>query len=167
MADCQVPTDEHYKAAEQDWKKRHPKAHLWVLEHVIALMVFLDISIIVGFSYGVAKAVIAVTKGKLLGHVVARRGGEPDEERVEAIKNFAPLKEPSHVRQFLGSVNWLRTYLAPCYAAAVKCLVEFATGKMLFPTLGLGAPSENSSGSKAVKVIKVLCIHYIKTSVLD
>ena len=98
MTDCEVPTEEYYDRLAEDLRKRHPKAASWVLEHAVSLEAFLDTSIVAGFSYGVDKAQVAVTSGKLLGHVVCRTGASAESDRVQAIVEFAPLKEPSHVR---------------------------------------------------------------------
>ena len=68
---------------------RHPKASLVVLEHLVGLIVFLDIFIKSGFSYGSAKAFICVISGKVLGRVVGRFGVTCEPERVQAIVEFA------------------------------------------------------------------------------
>jgi hypothetical protein len=86
-------------------EKRHPKASKFILEHLASLEPFLDTSIVSGFSFGVNKAQVAVTTGKLLGHVVGRTGASADAERTQAIQDFAPLKDPSQVRQFLGTTK--------------------------------------------------------------
>eukprot|EP00969_Alexandrium_andersonii_P307685 13601046-Alexandrium_andersonii.AAC.1 len=72
---------------------RHPKACPHVLDHLLSLEAFLDVSILSGFSFGVEKAHVLQAKGKLLGRCVSRNGVTGDDERVQAIKDFAPLKE--------------------------------------------------------------------------
>ena len=66
------------------------------------------------------KADVVAIEASLLGHKVGREGSKHDEEKTEAIENFAPLKDVTQVRQFVGSTNWVRRYLLPCYATAVK-----------------------------------------------
>ena len=69
------------------------------------------------------------------------------------------------MRQFVGSTNWVRRYLYPCYAAAVKILGEYLKPKAEFPPHGLGAG--DTRGCRAVKCIKLLCKHAIHLSVMD
>ena len=167
MTDCEVPTEEYYDRLTEDLRRRHPKAASWVLEHAVSLEAFLDTSIVAGFSYGVDKAQVAVTSGKLLGHVVGRTGASAESDRVQAIVEFAPLKEPSHVRQFVGCTNWIRWYLSSYYATAVKILAEYMKPEAKFPVLGLGAEGEKSEGSKVVRAIKIMAAHCIETAVMD
>ena len=124
LADVLTPTEEYYDALRADLGRRHPKASAHVLDHLVSLEAFLDKSILSGFSYGVDKAQLLVHEGKLLGHNVGRSGSRPDEERVQAIRDFAPLKEKLHIQQFLGSTNWLRQYFEP----AVLHLCQAAWG---------------------------------------
>ena len=95
-----------------------------VAEHLQSLELFLDVSILAGFSFGTAKAVVLVTKGSLLGHIVDRNGISGDPEKSKAIDEFAPLKDKSNVQMFLGSASAVRRYLAPHYPACVKLLTD-------------------------------------------
>jgi hypothetical protein len=166
LTDVECPTEEYYDALATDMAARHPDAAPYVLEHLAALEVFLDTSILAGFSYGTgAKALIAVQKGKLLGHIVSRTGASADAERTQAITEFAPLKDPTHVRQFVGSTNWVRWCMPSCYATAVKILGEYMKPGAVFPAAGLG-PGE-TTGDKAVKAIKLMAKHSIETAVMD
>ena len=80
------------------------------------------------------------------------------------IDEFAPLKDAQQVRQFVGSTNWVRRYLYPCYAAAAKILGEYMKpGADFSVPLGSG----DTPGCKAVKVIKLLCKNAIHLSVMD
>ena len=72
-----------------------------------------------GFSYGTKKAKLVTTEGNLLGHVIGREGSRHDPEKTQAIDEFPPLKNEQHIRQFVGSTNWVRRYLHSCYATAV------------------------------------------------
>ena len=116
---------------------------------------FLDTSILAGFSFGISKAFMIVKEGSLLGHKVSREGSEHQSEKTDAIRLFAPLHDATQVRQFVGSTNWVRRYLLPCYATAVKILGEYMKPGAVYPECGLGAG--DSEGCKAVKVIKLLC----------
>ena len=116
------------------------------------------------FGAGV-KAQIAVSEGGLLEHKVGRRGAHADGERIKAIDEFAPLRDQSQVRQFVGSTNWGRWYMASMYATAVKILGEYMKPGAKFPEAGLGPGS--TTGDKAVKAIKLMAKHNIETAVLD
>ena len=82
MTDCECPTEAYYEALGSDMKKSRPKASPFVLEHAASPEPFLDTSILAGFSFGMNKALIGMTTGKLLGHTVgrfgARCGGKTD-----------------------------------------------------------------------------------------
>ena len=102
LTECEVPTEEYNTARIEDLARRYPKTSPGVIEHLSALEPFLDTSILAGFSYGVSKASIMVQEGSLLGHVVGREGSRHEEEKTEAIDKFAPLKDVTQIRQFVG-----------------------------------------------------------------
>ena len=166
LVDCECPTEAYYAALEADMKLRHPKASGSILEHCAALETFLDTSILAGFSFGADKALVAVQKGSLLGHEVSRAGSAPSGERCQAINEFAPLKDQSQVRQFLGCTNWIRWYLPSYYPTAVKLLSEYMKPTAVFPESGLGGTG-TLQGDKAVKAIKLMAVHSIETAVFD
>jgi hypothetical protein len=66
---------------------------------------------------------------------------------------FAPLKEVTEIRQFVGSSNWVRRYLVTQYAAAVKILGEYMKEGVKIPVIGLGHPDGKTKGDMAVKAI--------------
>ena len=118
------------------------------------------VSIVAGFSFGTSKAHVVVTEGGLLGHHVSRNGSEHDPEKTQAIDEFAVLKDATQVRQFVGSTNWVRRYLFPCYEAAQKALGEYMKEGAVFPKGGIG--SSDTPGCKAYKAIKLMCRHAIQ-----
>ena len=120
-----------------------------------------------GFSYGSSKAVIGVTEGKVLGRVVSRTGSKCEPERVQAIKDFAPLENPNHIRQFLGSTNWIRWFLPAWYPAVARILTDFLRPGKVFPKLGFGHKDGVSDGDKAVRAIKKMVENHIENAVLD
>ena len=122
MASVEVPTERYYEALRQDLGARHPKASPFVLDHLLSLEAFLDVSICSGFSFGCAKANLLVAQGSLLGRIAGRDGVSGDADRAEAVRNFAALKELKHLQQFLGCTNWLRPHLTVEYVHAVKVL---------------------------------------------
>ena len=134
----ETPTDRYYEALRNDLGKRYPSADRFLLDHLVSLEGFLDKSIIFGFSYGVGKAELCRTGGKLLGHIIGRSGSSPDPERAQAVRDFAPLKEKLHIQQFLGSANWLRTYLPSEFGHCAKVLSAYQKPGAAFPPEGLG-----------------------------
>ena len=167
LVDCEVPTEGYYLKLAEDMSKRHPNASRFVLEHLAELEPFLDVSILSGFSYGINKAFVMMSDGSLLGHRVNRNGATVEPERTAAIAGFAPLKDVTQLRQFLGCTNWVRHYLAVTYPAVVKTLGEYMKPGAKFPETGLGAEGGTSDGDQAVRAIKAMAKHSIDTAVLD
>ena len=174
MVDCEVPTEYYYKALEKHMRAKFPRASEHMIEHLMALESFLDVSIVAGFSYGTSKAKLAVTEGQLLGHIVGRHGASADPERTQAIREFAPLKDQTQVRQLIGCTNWVRWYMPTHYAAVVKNLSEYMKPTATFPAIGLGAEvevskvlPEHKQGHLAVLALKLMAAHSIQTSSLD
>ena len=165
-SDIETPTDYYYDQLDKDMHKRHPKASESILEHCNSLEAFLDVSIIFGCSFGADKASIAVIEADLIGHRINRNGATCQEERTEAIVKFAPLKEVNHVRQFIGSTNWLRFYLPAVYPSMAKQLGGWMKEDAVFPPTGLGG-GDGSHGDKLVRAIKVMAKHCIQVSSLD
>ena len=159
------PTAAYYEALRAGLGSRHPIADRHLVDHMVSLEAFLDRSIIVGFSFGVNKALVAAVEGKLLGHTISRSGCRPDPERTQAVRDFPPLKEKVHVQQFLGCANWLRIYLPSEFAHAAKVLGEFQKPGAKFPDQGLG-PGD-TPGDKAVRAIKEMMTRHIMLNVFD
>jgi len=139
IVEVDSPSEGYYTAYRRYLEKKHPEVSVHFMDHMISTAVFLDRSIVSGFSFGVSKAQVAVTEGKLLGNIVSRSGMRPDPERVQAVKDFPPLKEKTHVMQFLGCTNWLRSFLYAEYVPASKILGKYQRDGMEFPEGGIGA----------------------------
>ena len=122
-------------------------------------------SICSGFSFGAEKAQVLKAEGKLLGRVVGRTGVTADGDRVQAITDFAPLKEKLHVQQFAGSTNWLRQHMRVEYGQAMKVLGEYLKPGASFPSEGLGTGA--SAGDLAVRAIKLMATQAIRLAVFD
>jgi hypothetical protein len=146
-----APTDYYYDSLLAYLVRKYPLADKHLLDHLVTLEAFLDKSIQAGFSYGVDKASVAVTEGKLLGHFVSRNGARPDGEAVQAIRDFAPLREKLHIQQFCGSTNWLRWYLPAEYSKAAKVLGEWQRPGAIFPDGGLG--TADTPGGRGVRAL--------------
>ena len=159
------PTDYYYEQLAADMRARHPKACPHLLDHLVSLEGFLDKSILFGFSFGISKAEVCVSKGKLLGHNIGRDGSSPDEERCQAVIDFPPLWEKLHIQQFLGCANWLRGYLPVEYGHAAKILGQWQKPGAVFPEGGLGSAA--TEGCKAVKAIKRMMQNRINLATFD
>jgi hypothetical protein len=96
----ELPTDYYYEKIRERLTKKFPEASVHVLDHLEALEAFLDKSICAGFSFGVEKAAVGVTEGKLLGHLVGRFGLRSDDEKVKMIMGFPPQREAAHSTVF-------------------------------------------------------------------
>ena len=84
--------DRYYDACRADTFKGHPEVSPFVVDHLISLEALLDISILSGFSYGIPKAKIFAYEGELLGDWVGRQGRWPNGARIQAIRDFSPIK---------------------------------------------------------------------------
>ena len=166
MLEVEIPPEAYYEALRQDLEECHSKVPCHILDHLVSLEAFLDVSIVAGFSFGSEKAKIMVAEGSLLGRVVSRTGVAGDEERAQAVRDFAPLRTKQHVQQFAGSTNWLRQHLPVEYAQALKHLTEFLKPGAVFPGSGLGG-GDGSAGDLAVRAIKNMSVQLIKLAVMD
>ena len=161
----ETPTDHYYDCLRKSLEEKFPKADRFLLDHLVSLEAFLDKSIVFGFSFGVTKAELVKTGGKLLGHLIGREGSSPDPERAQAVRDFAPLREKLHVQQFLGCANWLRAYLPAEFGCCAKVLTGYQKPGATFPPEGLGFGQ--TPGCKAVRSIKRMLAETISLSILD
>ena len=72
MIELERPTEEDYKLLREDMGVRHPKVADHVLDHLLSLQAFCDNSILSGFSFGMEKAQVLVSEGKLLARPMAQ-----------------------------------------------------------------------------------------------
>ncbi len=98
-----------------------------------------DVCIVIGFSVGIPKALLAAISGPMLGDNVGRHGRTPNGERVQGVWEFAPVKNLEQMQQFLGCCNWLRTYMVPLYSQLIKILAPYLKEETVYPPAGLGA----------------------------
>nr|GEW13819.1 putative reverse transcriptase domain-containing protein [Tanacetum cinerariifolium]GEW60616.1 putative reverse transcriptase domain-containing protein [Tanacetum cinerariifolium] len=52
-----------------------------------------------------------IPKVQLLGHVIDRKGIHVDHTKIESIKDWASLKSPTEIRQFLGLVEYYKRFI--------------------------------------------------------
>lgn len=58
------------------------------------------------------KCALGVTSGKLLGHLVSKRGIEVDPSKIKAIMEMPPPKTEKEVRGFLGRLQYISRFIA-------------------------------------------------------
>lgn len=72
-----------------------------------------------GISLNPKKSHFAMEKGKLLGHIISKRGIKIDPDRVAAIQQIGLPKNKKEIQSFLGKVNFLRRFITN-FAKVVK-----------------------------------------------
>ena len=58
------------------------------------------------------KCVFGVTSGKLLGHIISKRGIEVDSDKVKAISEMPAPKIKKEVRGFIGRLQYISRFIA-------------------------------------------------------
>ena len=76
-----------------------------------------------GISLNPKKCVFAVTKGKLLGHIVSKKGISIDPERIKDIEQIAMPHNKKGMQSFMGTINFVRRFV-PDFAQIVKPLQQ-------------------------------------------
>ena len=64
-----------------------------------------------GISLNLAKSVLGVDEGKLLGHIISKDGVKIDPERVEAIKRVVLPTNKKALQSFNGQINFIRRFI--------------------------------------------------------
>ena len=109
--EVEVPPEEYYELHASDMRKRHPNANPFVLQHLESIVPLMHVAEVTGFSFGASKAVVLETRIKLLGEWIDRQGRSSTEEHTKAITQWPAITEIGQLRQFLGTVNWVRSHL--------------------------------------------------------
>ena len=74
-----------------------------------------------GISLNPKKCVFAVTEGKLLGHVISKKGISIDPERTKTIEQIPLPHNKKGMQSFMGTINFVRRFV-PYFAQIVKPL---------------------------------------------
>ena len=74
-----------------------------------------------GISLNPKKCVFAVTEGKLLGHIVSKKGSSIDPERIKGIEQIPLPHNKKGMQAFMGTINFVRRFV-PDFAQIVKPL---------------------------------------------
>lgn len=80
-------------------------------EHVCHLRIVLNRLKEYGLSLNLDKCIVGVSELTFLGHRVSSEGYTPTSEKVEAIQKFQKPRTVKDLRQFLGMLNFYRSYL--------------------------------------------------------
>lgn len=72
-----------------------------------------------GISLNPTKSIFALTKGKLLGHIISKEGIKIDPSRAYVIQKIVLPKNRKEIQYFLGKVNFVRIFF-PNFAEIVK-----------------------------------------------
>ena len=74
-----------------------------------------------GISHNPKKCVFVVAKGKLLGHVVSKKGISIDPERIKGIEQIPLPHNKKGMQSFMGTINFVRRFV-PDFTQIVKPL---------------------------------------------
>lgn len=77
------------------------------------------------------KSTFLADRIEFLGHIISAEGVEPNEEKVQTIRNFPIPDTPKKVRAFLGMANYYRRYF-PEFAELANPLIELTKKKTKF-----------------------------------
>ncbi|QFZ26815.1 putative transposon Ty3-G Gag-Pol polyprotein [Clavispora lusitaniae] len=68
------------------------------------------------------------TRLNFLGHVISSEGIAPNEDKIKAVKDWPPRKDPKDMQRFLGLTTYYRRFIKK-YAHIAASLYDFAAGK--------------------------------------
>ena len=95
---------------------RFPAADRTVLENLSRLMAVFETAAKAGLSFKLTKSQLLQPELRLLGTITGRHGQSPDPAKVQGIQDFPPPTSKTQLREFFGSVNWLRPFLSSAFA---------------------------------------------------
>jgi hypothetical protein len=89
------------------------------IDHMVMLKACFERCRHYGIALNPEKIYLAVERGVLLGHVVSKKGKEPDPEKIEVIVNLQPLNDVKGVQRVLGHFGWYRDIMHDYATAAI------------------------------------------------
>src|SRR5713226_8015599 len=89
-----------------------------------------------GISLNPKKCVFAITEGKLLGHIVSKKGISIDPERIKAIEQIPLPHNKKGMQSFMGTINFVRRFV-PDFAQTVKPLQQMVKQNAQFKWIEL------------------------------
>ena len=84
-----------------------------------------------GISLNPKKRNFAVLEGKLLGHIISKKGISIDQERVEAITQIPMPHNRKSMQSFMGTINFVQRFV-PDFAQIVKPLQQMLKKSVQF-----------------------------------
>ena len=107
----------------------------------------------------------AVTEGKLLGHVVSKKGISIDPERIKAIKQIPLPHNKKGMQSFMGTINFLRRFV-PDFAQIVKPLQQMVKKSVQFKWIDLEKGVFNKIKTSISHVPSLKCPNFEKEFIL-
>ena len=81
-----------------------------------------------GISVNPKKSIFVVLEGKMLGHIISKKGISIDPERVEAITQIPMAHNKKSMQSFMGTINFVWRFVpdfcSNCETSATKCTVQ-------------------------------------------
>ena len=84
-----------------------------------------------GISLNPKKCVFAITEGKLLGHMVSKKGISIDPERIKSIKQIPLPHNKKGMQSFMGTIDFMRRFVQD-FAQIVKPLQQIVKQSVQF-----------------------------------
>ena len=84
-----------------------------------------------GISLNPKKYVFPVTEGKLLGHIISKKGISIDPERIKAIEHISLPHNKKGMQSFMGTINFVQRFV-PDFAQIVKPLQQMVKKSVQF-----------------------------------
>ena len=82
-----------------------------------------------GISLNLKKSQFALSKGKLLGHIVSAKGVKIDPVQVEEIWKLSIPRSKRDLQSFLGKINFVRRFI-PNFCELVKHITSMLKNKL-------------------------------------
>ena len=157
-----VWSDGRLKEFYEDLKRREPEADREVAWHLAHLASLYAAGAESGLSFKHVKSQILQHQLKLLGTITGRAGLEPDPEKVKALQVFPEPTSKGQLREFFGTINWLRPFLAERFAE-----VSAPLRKMLKKKVPEDFGKLGEEESRSFKGLVALAVNHVKLAVPD
>ena len=92
-------------------------------DHVFHLKQIFDRCRKYGISLNPKKSIFAVLEGKLLGHIISKKGISIDPKRIEVISQIPLPHNRKSMQSFMGTINFVGTFVLD-FAQIVKPLQQ-------------------------------------------
>ena len=101
---------------EQALRVRFAEASGAVLKHLARLQAIFETAASNGLSFKLHKSQLLRKSLRPLGTITGENIMAPDPAKIQGIQDFPPPVTKTQLREFFGSVNWLRPFHPPSYA---------------------------------------------------